>query len=124
MPGRTGTAWTRQPAETAPLFVVVGGPVRPAHPLRVETMLSALDPPPPTGTQPPEAEQAISLCRGQPSSVAEIAVLLDLPVHLVKSLLSRQIDAGTLTVCVPQNRSTDQTITLLEAVRDGLRRAL
>ncbi|TLS46099.1 DUF742 domain-containing protein [Streptomyces montanus] len=120
-----GRSWTRQASEGPAHFILTGGQTRPSRDLRVETLLTAHDPAPPTGSQIPEAEQAIALCRGQPSSVAEIAALVDLPVQITKVLLSRLMDAGALAVAdKPATHTPDDFVTLLEAVRDGLQRSL
>lgn len=121
----TRRSWTREPAEGPAHFVLTGGQTRPSRDLRVETLLTAPDPAPPADTPTPEAEKALALCRGQPSSVAEIAALLELPVQITKVLLSRLMDTGALAVADARTTHTDdEFITLMEAVRDGLQRAL
>lgn len=121
MASSTRRSWTREPAEGPAHFVLTGGQTRPRHDLRVETLLTALDPTSPADTPIPEAEKALALCRGQPSSVAEIAALLALPVQITKVLLSRLMDTGQLAVADQRDtRTNDQFISLLEAVRDGL----
>ncbi|MER6684580.1 DUF742 domain-containing protein [Streptomyces olivaceoviridis] len=120
-----GSSWAQEPSEGPAHFVLTGGQTRPSHDLRVHTLLTAPHPGPPTEPQLPEAEQALALCRGQPSSVAEIAARLNLPVQITKVVLSRLMDVGALALADrPVRRTHDDTITLLEAVRDGLLRSL
>ncbi|MEV7887494.1 DUF742 domain-containing protein [Streptomyces sp. NPDC002817] len=125
MASSTRRSWTSEPAEGPAHFVLTGGQTRPRHDLRVETLLTAQDPALTADTPTPEAEKALALCRGQPSSVAEIAALLALPVQITKVLLSRLMESGALAVTDQQGtRTNDEFVTLLEAVRDGLQRAL
>jgi hypothetical protein len=119
-----GRSWTRESTEGPAHFVLTGGQTRPSRELKVETLLMAQDPAPPVGPQTPEAERALALCRGQPSSVAEIAALLSLPVQITKVLLARLMDAEALAVTKPKDRTPDDHVTLLEAVRAGLLRQL
>jgi hypothetical protein len=118
-----GPSWTREHAEGPSLFILTGGQTRPSHPLRVETLLAARNTTP-TGQLGPEAARAMALCRGQPSSVAEIAALINVPVQITKVLLSRLMDAGALVAAEPTARAPQHDIALLEAVRDGLRKHL
>lgn len=117
-----GRSWTREPAEGPAHYLLTGGETRPTRDLRVETLLLARDPGPPVRPRIPEAERALALCRGQPSSVAEIAALLSLPVQITKVLLARLMDTDALAVTEPKDRTPDEHFTLLEAVRDGLLR--
>ncbi|MGW1363013.1 DUF742 domain-containing protein [Streptomyces chartreusis] len=119
-----GRSWTRESAEGPAHYLLTGGETRPTRDLRFETLLTARDPAPLLGSRTPEAEQALSLCRGQPTTVAEIAALLDLPVQITKVLLARLMDADALAVTEPKDRTPDEHVTLLEAVRDGLVRML
>ncbi|MFJ1562430.1 DUF742 domain-containing protein [Streptomyces mirabilis] len=121
MPPFDGPSWTHELAEGPTHLILTGGQTRPSHPLEVATLLTAPQVPPP-GPLVPEAEQALALCRGQPSSVAEISALLNLPVQITKVLLSRLMDRQALFLTTPATHSPDDHIALLEAIRDGLQR--
>ncbi|MFD4480417.1 DUF742 domain-containing protein [Streptomyces sp. NPDC058471] len=114
------SSWTRESAEAPAYFILTGGQTATRRELKVETQLTATEPTPPTGQHFPEAETALALCRGQPSSVAEIAALLSLPVQITKVLLDRLIDTGALAITAEKPRTVDTNIALLEAVLAGL----
>jgi hypothetical protein len=70
----------------------------------------------------PEHRAILDLCR-RPSAVAEIAAGLDLPVSVTKILIGDLVAYGRATARPPLPVSPGQLdITLLQAVRDGLRR--
>lgn len=71
----------------------------------------------------PEHLSILDRCRG-PVALAEIAAGLNLPVAVVKILISDLITWGAVTVRSPVAVGTGQRpdIRLLQAVRDGLRR--
>lgn len=113
-----GPAWTCEDAEVPGLYVLTDGQTTPSHPLEVQTMLVAED----SGlaiTLGPETQRAIELCRGQPTTVAEIAALIEVPLQITKVILSRLIDAGAL-ITVASHASVPADISLLEAVLEGL----
>jgi len=71
----------------------------------------------------PEHRTILALCR-RPLAVAEIASALDLPVSVAKILLGDLIESGLLRARPPlafAQASGLPDITILEAVRDGLR---
>ncbi|MFD7813922.1 DUF742 domain-containing protein [Streptomyces sp. NPDC059785] len=72
----------------------------------------------------PEHRTVLRMCGRRPVAVAEIAAELDLPVSVTKILISDLIDAGRVSARPPlafaQNGALPD-MTLLEAVRDGLR---
>jgi hypothetical protein len=79
----------------------------------------------PWGHLGPEHAQALVLCDGPPTSVAEVAAQLRLPAVVTKVLLSDLVDCGAITARAPrfhEKATTDRS--LLEAVLDGLRRRL
>ncbi|MFF7772701.1 DUF742 domain-containing protein [Streptomyces massasporeus] len=107
MASSTRRSWTSEPAEAPAHFVLTGGQTRPRHDLRVETLLTAQDPAPTAGTPIPEAERALALCRGQPSSVAEIAALPRwTPFRRTRRPPSNRGDGGQVetgrTCCLPR----------------------
>lgn len=67
--------------------------------------------------------QALTLCR-QPTSVAEVAARLNLPVMVTKILLSDLVDCGALTTRAPITTADPTDPRVLEALLDGLRRRL
>ncbi|MEV8565049.1 DUF742 domain-containing protein [Streptomyces sp. NPDC051322] len=71
----------------------------------------------------PEHTQARGLCE-RPTSVAEIAAHLRLPVVVTKVLLSDLMDCGAVTTRAPRSDEETTDLSLLEAVLDGLRRRL
>ncbi|WP_236793709.1 DUF742 domain-containing protein [Amycolatopsis sp. GM8] len=71
-------------------------------------------------TVSPEHEQIVRLCR-DPCSVAEVSALTDLPLMVVKVLLSDLIERGYLIHRSPPSTEIP-TRELLQAVLDGIRR--
>lgn len=72
----------------------------------------------------PEHRTILTLCP-RPTAVAEIASALGLPVSLTKILIGDLIDAGQVRASVPRTFNRDGGLpdrTILEAVRDGLRK--
>ncbi|NGN66021.1 DUF742 domain-containing protein [Streptomyces sp. A7024] len=104
-------------------YTVSNGRTRPTAPLDLLSLVM------PTGTPPagqlgPEHSQALGLCGGGPTSVAEIAAQLRLPAVVTKVVLSDLVDWGALTARAPAFRYNPTDRSLLEAVLDGLRRRL
>lgn len=114
-----GPAWTSEDAEVPGLYVLTGGQSAPTHRLEVQTMLVAEDIGP-VITLGPETQRAIEVCRGQPTSVAEIAALIEVPLQITKVVLSQLIDAGALTR-VASGSSAPAATSVMEAVLEGLR---
>lgn len=117
--GFGGPAWTSEDAEVTGLYVLTDGQTVPSHPLEVHTMLVAEE----TGltiTLGPETQAAIEMCRGQPTTVAEIAALIEIPLQITTVLLSQLIDAGAL-IRVGSGPGVPADISTLEAVLVGLR---
>jgi hypothetical protein len=71
----------------------------------------------------PEHRFILDQCR-TPSAVAEVAARLNLPVAVAKILIGDLIDQGRVSARAPLKVAVGQRpdITLLQAVRDGLRR--
>jgi hypothetical protein len=66
--------------------------------------------------------ELLELCR-QPMSVAELAARLDVPMVVVKVLLSDMIERGEVVTRQPSGSTSQATdITILQAVLDGVRR--
>ncbi|MEI5097424.1 DUF742 domain-containing protein [Streptomyces sp. PmtG] len=103
-------------------YTVSDGRTRPTARLDLLSQVRA------TGTTPagylgPEHAQALGLCEA-PTSVAEIAAQLKLPVAVTKVLLSDLVDCGAITTRAPDFYHNPTDRSLLEAVLDGLRRQL
>ncbi|MFJ9030006.1 DUF742 domain-containing protein [Streptomyces sp. NPDC102274] len=103
-------------------YAVSGGRTRPTAALDLLTLVMS------TGSGPqghlgPEHAHAVGLCRG-PTSVAEVAAHLRLPVTVTKVLLSDLVDCGAITARPPHSFDHPTDRFLLEAVLDGLRRQL
>ncbi|HET6857327.1 MAG TPA: DUF742 domain-containing protein [Streptomyces sp.] len=103
-------------------YTVIDGRTRPTAALDLLSMVLV------TGAAPqphlgPEHLQALDLCE-RPTSVAEIAAYLKLPVVVTKVLLSDLLDCGAITTHAPRFEDQPTDLSLLEAVLDGLRRRL
>ncbi|MFF8883543.1 DUF742 domain-containing protein [Streptomyces flaveolus] len=72
----------------------------------------------------PEKRRAVQLCTGGFLSVAEVAAHLDLPVSVVKVLLSDLVDSGHMTARAPVPRAELPEARVLQEVLDGLRALL
>jgi hypothetical protein len=94
--------------------------------LTLITVVTAVVPdgsPDPRGLQP-EHRAVLDLCR-EPKAVAEIAAGLDLPVSVTKILIGDLIGSGRVRARPPlsfEPESGPIDMTILEAVRDGLRK--
>jgi len=78
---------------------------------------------PPAGAEfslGPEHAAIVSMC-AKPLSVAEIAAYLDLPVGIVRVMLSDLLEMAYITVYRPERDVQLPTDELFEAVIDGLR---
>lgn len=71
----------------------------------------------------PEHQAILEQCRGS-AAVAEIAAALDLPVSVTKILIDDLVSLGRVTARPPlaAGQSSGLNVTLLQAVRDGLRK--
>ncbi|MFF4015868.1 DUF742 domain-containing protein [Streptomyces sp. NPDC001843] len=72
----------------------------------------------------PEHRAILEQCRPRPAAVAEIAAELDLPVSVTKILIDDLVALGRVTIRPPLAVAvgSESDMTLLQAVRDGLRR--
>jgi hypothetical protein len=75
------------------------------------------------GSLEPDHTQALGLCL-QPTTVAEVAARLRLPVAVAKVLLSDLIECGAVRAEPPQPASDASNRILLERLLDGLQRRL
>ncbi|NMI00575.1 DUF742 domain-containing protein [Pseudonocardia acidicola] len=69
----------------------------------------------------PEYAEILRLCQ-HPSSVAEVAAMMDLPLMVVKVILSDLIERGYVIFRSPPTTSDLPSPELLQAVLDGIRR--
>ncbi|MFJ4773976.1 DUF742 domain-containing protein [Streptomyces uncialis] len=110
-PGENGGALVRP-------YGLTGGRTRPAHTLRLESLIRSGGRPP-AGQIPPEHEHAVRLCRQADRSVAEIAALLGLPALVTKVIVSDLVGSGALGVAVPALADPSDP-QLLEALLAGM----
>lgn len=102
-------------------YAVARGRTRPTrHDLEMITlvvaMTSELDP-----TLDPEYARILLLCQ-RPVSVAEVSAMLNLPLVVVKVLISDLIDQGYVIFQSPPQASDIPNTELLQAVLDGIRK--
>ncbi|WP_433474553.1 DUF742 domain-containing protein [Spirillospora sp. CA-142024] len=101
-------------------YAVIDGRTRPAVELTLLSLVTA------TGHRPagldPEHARAADLCRG-PTSVAEVAAHLRLPVVVAKVLLADLVHCGAMTTRAPRIAADHTDRDLLEKLLDGLQRA-
>lgn len=104
-------------------YVITGGRSRPSrNTIGLETLLVVPDPPKPLPVSATrEARALVRMCE-RLLSLAEAGAHLELPLSLVKILVSELVDSGHLTARsgIPQATAPDSQ--LLQEVLDGLRR--
>ncbi|MGW6455670.1 DUF742 domain-containing protein [Streptomyces sp. NPDC055078] len=124
----------RRPARVRP-YSLTGGRTRFGHVLLVETFVAALEPPAleapvdrrelPQGDLSsrvmPELQAIVELCRRM-RTVAEISALLQMPLGVVRVLLSDLADQGKIRVYGTGHGPGRPERALLERVLSGLRR--
>ncbi|WP_327294156.1 MULTISPECIES: DUF742 domain-containing protein [unclassified Streptomyces] len=103
-------------------YAVSNGRTRPTAQLDLLSQVMATGVPLPAHFGPDHA-QTLGLSE-RPTSVAEIAAHLRLPVVVAKVLLSDLMDSGAVTTRAPRPDEDPTDLSLLEAVLDGLRRRL
>lgn len=97
-------------------FVLTGGRTRPTgEALRVETLVLAV-PDARAGSLRFESQRITEICR-EPTSLAEVAAALAVPLGVARVLVDDLVALGAITVIHPDVLS----IQLIERVRDGLR---
>lgn len=69
----------------------------------------------------PEYGRIVHICQ-RPLSIAEVAAMLDLPLVVVKILISDLIDRGHVIFRSPPQTSDVPKMELLQAVLDGIRK--
>jgi hypothetical protein len=112
-------AWSDEAEQDVRPYAVTGGRTKPRHSMRLVTLLAASRAAPP-GNLAPEATRAVTLCRGEQRSVAELAALIRQPVQVTKIILSDLIDAGALRISAVPSTPADPA-QIVEAVLAGLR---
>lgn len=103
-------------------YAVTGGRTRSSQRgLDLITLVVAMRTPAEVADLQPEYAMALQVCQ-QPMSVAEVSAKLDLPLQVVKVVLSDLIAQGHLIFrsVAPTNEAPSQHI--LQAVLDGIRR--
>jgi hypothetical protein len=104
-------------------YVLTGGRTRPTGPTlaldtTIRTTITAISVPPRPDT--PEAARIVELCH-TPTSLAELAGRLTLPVGVVRVLVGDLAATATLTVDPPTPPGVATDVALLEKLLDGIR---
>ncbi|MCP2164954.1 DUF742 domain-containing protein [Goodfellowiella coeruleoviolacea] len=103
-------------------YAMTRGRTRPAsNKLDMITLVVAVRADVDTVTLDPEYAEILRLCQ-RPLSVAEVSAQLDLPLVVVKVLLSDLIDSGYMIFRPPMRATRVPDKNLLQAVLDGVRR--
>jgi hypothetical protein len=100
-------------------YTVNAGRTRPTVELDLLSLMVTTGPPPPA--MDPEHARAITLCR-TPTSVAEVAAHLRLPVAVTKVLLADLVDCSAMSTRAPRTEADRTDRVLLEKLLDGLQR--
>ncbi|MFJ2629215.1 DUF742 domain-containing protein [Streptomyces sp. NPDC087532] len=121
-----GDVWLRPAVSEVRPYGLTGGRTEPTHPLPLESVLTATA----ATARPdlvPAAALAVDLCAQEPRTVAELVGVLrtwDVPVQVVKVLLSDLIDVGGLELVAARESAagagTDTD--LLMRVLSGMRK--
>ena len=103
-------------------YAMTRGRTRPNAPnLNLVTQVRSAAPPNEPGALSPEHLQILEICH-TPLSVAEVAAYLDVPLVVVKVLLSDLIERGHVVAGALFQTSDINDTKLLQAVLDGIRR--
>jgi hypothetical protein len=100
-------------------YTVNAGRTQPTVELDLLSLVVATGHSPPV--MDPEHAKALSLCRA-PTSVAEVAAHLRLPVVVTKVLLADLVDIQAMTTRAPRTAADRTDRVLLEKLLDGLQR--
>ncbi|GAA1289784.1 MULTISPECIES: DUF742 domain-containing protein [Saccharothrix] len=102
-------------------YAMVRGRTRPLRPeLHLVTQVRAMPSPSDPDSLSVEHLEIMELCR-RPLSVAEVAAYLDVPLVVVKVLLSDLIQRGDVVIRDPSRAPVVPDRNLLQAVLDGVR---
>ncbi|WP_424211803.1 DUF742 domain-containing protein [Streptomyces sp. BI20] len=108
----------RRPARVRP-YSLTGGRTRFTHVLRVETFVATLDAGVREDDRMPEMRAIVEVCRRM-RTIAEIAALLELPLGVVRVLVSDLADQGRVRVYGSGQGAARPDRALLERVLSGL----
>lgn len=100
-------------------YAVTSGRTHPTVDLELLSLVVAVGRHP--GALDPEHAKALELCR-TPTSVAEVAAHLRLPVVVTKVLISDLVDSRAMIAHAPQTAADPTDRALLEKLLDGLQR--
>ncbi|TDU01743.1 uncharacterized protein DUF742 [Streptomyces sp. 846.5] len=124
--------WTADPQDEEPEdsfvrpYTITHGRTAPAREdLTLITVITTIDPTDRLGTRGMQPEHRLILRQcGRPAALAEVAAGLNLPVAVTKILIGDLLAQGRVTARPPLAVAVGQRpdMTLLQAVRDGLRR--
>jgi hypothetical protein len=102
-------------------YAVARGRTRPTrHDLEMITLVIAVTTELDVGVDS-EYAQILRICQ-RPLSIAEVSAILDLPLVVVKVLISDLIDGGHVIFRSPPQKSDVPKMELLQAVLDGIRK--
>ena len=102
-------------------YAVARGRTRPTrHDLELITLVVAVTAELDVGMDP-EYAHIVRICQ-RPLSIAEVSAMLDLPLVVIKVLLSDLIDRGHIIFRSPPQISDFPKTELLQAVLDGIRK--
>lgn len=103
-------------------YAMTQGRTRPGNPeLNMITMVSAVRVPTGGTVRTAEHDDVLQICQ-QPTSVAEVASHLDVPVLVVKVLISDLVDRGDVVIRPPIHVTESPDTNTLRAVLEGIRR--
>ncbi|MEU9190124.1 DUF742 domain-containing protein [Streptomyces sp. NPDC048484] len=113
-------AWAHEAASIVRLYALTDGRTRARHSLSLNTVLGPGPRSPRQLTE--ESARIVGLCRQRQRPLVEVAGLLGLHVTAVTVLVSDLIDAGALTVPVPDAPGAGSDVQKLQALSAGLKR--
>lgn len=102
-------------------YALTGGRTRGRRELLIETMISVPEPDPDQAARLLPESRAIYEHAYRPVSLAELSVLLDIPLGVIRVLVSDMASNGTVFVH-PTGHSYRHDTDVLERVLDGLNR--
>ncbi|OON77997.1 DUF742 domain-containing protein [Streptomyces tsukubensis] len=114
---------TDHPDSALRSYVITRGRTRPTrNTMGLDTLLVATEPAPPLPPSATREQHALLRMCSRLLSLVESAAHLELPVSLVKVLVSDLVDSGHLTARSGVPRAVRPDSQLLQEVLDGLRR--
>jgi Protein of unknown function (DUF742) len=119
--GREGAGATGGHARVRP-YLATRGRTRPVHEIALEALVTATPAGRNRGVEPEPERARILRVTVETRSVAEVAALVDVPIGVARVLVADLAAEGLLNVADPGARDFARDMSVLERVRDGLRR--